>query len=113
MADLEQYDPFLILVTGEVICEMPVAEPPGGERILDWGVGWQNEGWTGPDGMPPEDVFACAAGNYAAAYRLVGGSWERYFPGRPEISNMEPLNHYDPFLILITAPPSCGMPITP
>jgi len=113
MGSLEQYDAFLILITGNVTCEMPVAAPPGGERTLDWGVGWQNDGWAGPDGIPPQDALACAAGSYAAAYRLVAGGWERYFPDRPDISNMGPLNHYDPFLILITAPVSCGMPIAP
>jgi len=113
MGSLGQYDAFLILVTGDVTCEMPVADPPGGERALDWGVGWQNDGWVGPDGIPPQDAFACADGSYAAAYRLVGGGWERYFPDRPDISNMGPLNHYDPFLILVTEPVSCSMPIAP
>jgi hypothetical protein len=36
---------------------------------------------------------------------------ERYFPERPEISNMEPLDQYDPFFILVTAPVSCSMPV--
>ena len=113
MTDLAQYDAFLILVTEEVTCEMPVAEPPGTERTLDWGVGWQNEGWTGADGMPPEDVFDCAEDSYAAAYRLVDGGWERHFPGRPDLSNMTELEQYDAFLILVTAPVSCSMAIAP
>jgi hypothetical protein len=108
---LAQYDAFLILITGDVTCEMTVADPPGTERTLDWGVGWQNEGWTGADGTAPEDVFACAAGSYAAAYRLVGGGWERYFPDRPDISTMGSLDKYDAFLILVTAPVSCSMPV--
>jgi parallel beta-helix repeat protein len=113
MTDLEQYDAFLILVTGDVTCDMPMADPPGTERTLDWGVGWQNDGWTGADGTAPEEAFACVAGSYAAAYRLVAGGWERYFPDRPDISNMGSLNHYDPFLILVTEPVSCSMPIAP
>jgi len=113
MTDLEPYDVFLILVTDDVTCEMPVAEPPGTERTLDWGIGWQNDGWTGPDGTTPQDAFECAEGSYAAAYRLVGGGWERYFPDRPEISNMGSLNRYDAFLILVTAPVSCTMAIAP
>lgn len=115
MTDLEQYDAFLILVTGDVTCDMPVAPLTVAElkRTLDWSVGWHNEAWTGASGTSPQDAFACAAGSYAAAYRLVGGSWERYFPDRPEISNMGPLNLYDPFLILVTAPVSCAMPIVP
>ena len=62
---------------------------------------------------PTQDAFACANGSYAAAYRLVSGSWERYFPGRPDISNMGLLNKYDAFLILVTAPVTCTMPIAP
>jgi hypothetical protein len=110
MTDLAQYDAFLILITGDVTCEMPVADTPSTERTLDWGVGWQNEGWTGPDGTPPQDALACAAGNYAAAYGLVSEGWERYFPDRPDISNMGMLDEYDAFLILVTAPVSCSMP---
>jgi hypothetical protein len=113
MGPLHQYDAFLILVTGHVTCAMPVADPPGTERTLDWGLGWQNEGWSGPDGTAPQDAFACADGSYAAAYRLVGGGWERYFPGRPDISNMGPLNSHDAFLILVTTPVSCTMPVGP
>ena len=56
---------------------------------------------------------ACGAGRYAAAYRLVNGNWERYFPNRPDISNMGPLNRYDAFLILVTAPVTCFMPTVP
>jgi hypothetical protein len=62
---------------------------------------------------PPQDAFACAEGSYAAAYRLVSGGWERYFPDRPELSNMGSLNKYDAFLILVTAPVSCVMPVAP
>ena len=113
MGPLEQYGAFLILVIDNVTCQMPVADPPDTERTLDWGVGWQNEGWTDPDGTPPQNAFACAAGNYAAAYRLVGGGWERYFPDRPDISNMGLLNRHDAFLILVTAPVSCSMDVAP
>jgi len=113
MTDLERYAAFLILITRDVTCQMPAADPPGSQRTLDWGVGWNSAGWTGPAGTAPQDAFACASGSYAAAYRLVSGSWERYFPDRPEMSNMEPLNKYDAFLILVTQPVSCTMSILP
>ena len=113
MGDLEQYAAFLILITQDVTCEMPVAAPPGSQRTLDWAVGWHNEGWTGADGTSPHDAFGCADDSYAAAYRLVSGGFERYFPDRPDISNMGALDQYDPFLILVTAPVSCGMPMSP
>ena len=113
MGPLGQYAAFLILVTGDVTCEMPVADPPGTQRTLDWGVGWHNDAWTGPDGTAPKDAFTCADGSYAAAYRYVDGRLERYFPDRPDISNMGALSQYDAFLILVTAPVSCSMPIAP
>jgi hypothetical protein len=42
-----------------------------------------------------------------------GGTLERYFPGRADISNMQPIDKYDAFLALITESVSCEMPITP
>jgi len=67
-------------------------------RTVVWGPGWHNETWSGAS--TPEEAFACAAGNYAAAYRLVSGGWERYFPDRPDLSNMADLEQHDAFLIL-------------
>jgi hypothetical protein len=92
---------------------MPVTAASGSSRTLQWGAGWQNEGWSGADGTAPGDAFGCADGSYAAAYRYVDGGLERYFPGRSDISNMGPLAQYDAFLILVTAPVSCTMPIGP
>ena len=111
MTPLAQYDAFLILTTDDVTCEMAVVDPPGTERTLEWGGGWQNDGWTGPDDTAPEDAFACADGSYAAAYRFTDTGLERYFPDRPDISDMGPLAQYDAFLILVTAPVICAMPI--
>jgi hypothetical protein len=111
MGPLAQYDAFLILITQPVTCTMPVAAASGSSRTLQWGAGWNNGGWSGADGTGPQDAFTCADGSYAAAYRYVAGGLERYFPGRPDISNMGPLNKYDAFLILLTAPVSCTMPI--
>jgi len=113
MGPLSPYDAFLILITQPVTCVMPVTAASGASRTLEWGVGWNNAGWSGADATAPEQAFACADGSYVAAYRLVNGNWERYFPSRPDISNMGPLNRYDAFLILLTAPVSCAMLIAP
>jgi crotonobetainyl-CoA:carnitine CoA-transferase CaiB-like acyl-CoA transferase len=113
MGPLGQYAAFLVQITGDVTCPMPVAGPPDDTRTLSWGVGWHNEGWTGADGTGPQDAFACAEGKYAAAYRFADGGWERYFPDRPDISNMGPLHRYDAFFILVTSPASCTMSIAP
>jgi hypothetical protein len=111
MSPLARYDAFLILITQTVTCVMPVTAASGSSRTLQGDVGWHNVGWSGPDGTPLQDAFACAAGNYAAAYRFTDAGLERYFPDRPDVSNMEPLNKYDAFLILLTAPVSCTMPV--
>ena len=112
MSDLAQYDPFLILTTEAGSCEMPVAAAPGSSRTLQLAPGWYNETWTGPDATTPESAFACAGSSVAAVYKFVeGGGLERYFPGRPDISNMTPFSQYQAFLILLTAPVTCDMPI--
>ncbi len=113
MAALNQYDVFLILITESVTCEMPIEAAPGTSRTLQWVAGWQNEGWTGADATTPQNAFACADGNYAAAYRYTAGGWESYFPGQEGISTMAALDQYDAFLILITGPVTCDMPIVP
>ena len=113
MTDLAQYDAFLVLITQSVTCEMPIGAAPGASRTLQWAAGWQNAGWTGADGTAPQDAFACAEGKYAAAYRYTASGWEGYFPSLPDISTMGPLNKYDAFLILVTAPVSCTMSIAP
>ncbi|MCJ7510909.1 MAG: hypothetical protein MUP14_08505 [Dehalococcoidia bacterium] len=86
--------------------------PPGTTRSLHWDPGWHNVSWSGGASTPAE-AFACAEGSYAAAYRLVDEGWQYYFPDRPEISNMGPLDKYDAFLILVTAPVNCSMAIAP
>ena len=113
MNPLGQYAAFLILITQPATCTMPVASASGTSRTFQWSVGWHNEGWSGADGTAPQDAFACATGNYAAAYRFTDAGLQRYFPGRPDISNMGPLNKYDAFLILVTAPVSCSMSVAP
>jgi len=84
--------------------------PAGPTRTLQWAPGWHNATWSGAS--TPAEAFACAASKYAAAYRFTDVGLERYFPDRPDISNMGPLSQYDAFLILITQPVTCTMPVT-
>jgi parallel beta-helix repeat protein len=112
MGSLAQYDAFLILIAEPVTCVMSVAPGSPPTRTFQWGAGWNNAGWSGADATPPQQAFACAEGSYAAAYRYVSGGLERFFPGRPDISNMAPLNKYEAFLILLMAPVNCTMPVS-
>jgi hypothetical protein len=112
MTDLAQYDAFLILTTEAVSCDMNVEAAPGTSRTLQWAAGWQNATWTGPDATTPDSAFTCAGSSVAAVYKFAeGGALERYFPGRTDISNLTALDQYDTFLILLTAPVTCDMPI--
>jgi hypothetical protein len=112
LTDLNQYDAFLILITEAVSCELPVAAAPGASRTVQWTAGWFNDTWTGADGATPESAFACAGASVSAVYRFAeGGALERYFPGRADISNLTALDQYDTFLILLTGPVTCDMPI--
>jgi CSLREA domain-containing protein len=113
MGPLNKYNAFLILITAPVTCIMPVSSTSGATAALQWGLGWNNSGWSGADGTAPGDAFACADGGYAAAYRYVAGGLERFFPARPDISNMAPLNKYDAFLILLSMPVTCTPPVGP
>jgi hypothetical protein len=94
------------------VTDLNIALVPGtaGTRTLEWGPGWHNAIWTGASSTP-EEAFSCAEGKYAAAYRLAGGAWQSYIPGRSDISTMTELDQYDAFLILITESVSCDMPV--
>lgn len=114
MTHLDQYDAFFIFITDPVTCDMPVAAAPGASRTLPWTAGWQDAGWTGPDGTTPQSAFACAGSSVGAAYKyLDDGGLQRYFPGRPDISSMTSLDQYDAFLVLVTVAVSCDMAIAP
>jgi hypothetical protein len=111
MTPLEQYDTFFILVTADVICQMPVADPASTERTLDWDVGWHNDAWSG-DSATPSEVFSCADGKYSVVYSLVNGVFERFVTGMPLLSTIGSVDEYDAFLILMTDDVACSMPVS-
>jgi len=93
----------------------PTVTPTPGTRTFDLQQGWNNFVWTGATGTDPATVLSCIDGNYAIAYRLVGGGWERYVSGDAALSNMTNLNQYDNLLVLVTAASvQCAdMPVAP
>jgi hypothetical protein len=113
MGPLEQYDAFLILVTEDVTCEMPVADPPGTERTLTIPAGsWANFGWTGASS--PQEVADCFdEGRIAVMYRLDADTqqFERWFRGREELSTMGDVAQFDALLALNASdqPAACTM----
>jgi len=74
---------------------------------------WAISVWSGNDGTAAEQALAtCGAGAVDAAYSLdpETGGWSRWFAGRPEVSNLPPLNDMQGLLVLGAA---TGAGVTP
>ena len=69
--------------------------PPAGK--------WSIAVWEGESGTAAADALAaCGAGAVAAAYSLDSqtGAWSRWFAGKPDVSNLAPLNDMQGVLAL-------------
>jgi len=69
--------------------------PPGTVYLAD---GWNGSCYQGSD-QQIGDAFAAVNG-VRAVYRLKNQAFERWFPARPELSNITALSPFDPLLIL-------------
>ena len=70
---------------------------------------WAIAVWDGDDGSDPEEAFAtCGEGAVVAAYHIdpQDQNWLRWFADRPEISNLETLNHTQGVFALGSPEPS-------
>jgi hypothetical protein len=81
------------------------AASPSMQAVKTFQAGWVNIPWIGPT-MPIDPAVANALPNVAAIYYYDNstGTWLRYFPGRPEISNLTTLTFGESYLVLLTAP---------
>jgi hypothetical protein len=64
---------------------------------------WSIAVWNGADGTAASDALAtCGADSVAAAYSLdpPSGAWSRWFAGKPDVSNLPPLNDVQGLLAL-------------
>ena len=78
---------------------------------------WSIAVWDGADGTPAADALAtCGADAVAAAYSLdaQSGAWSRWFAGKPNVSDLPPLNDMQGVLALgsahVQATPVPGLP---
>jgi hypothetical protein len=74
----------------------PTPAPPPGTVYL--ATGWNGACYQGPE-QQIADAFDGVAG-VQAIYRLKDQAFERWFPNRPELSNIAALSPFDPLLIL-------------
>ena len=89
-----------------------ISDPTRGGRLSDYtdgprtvvlSVGWNDVCYSGPT-QSVSEATAGIAGNFAIMYRLGEDHFfERWVPGRPDISTMATLGPYDQVLILVTA----------
>jgi hypothetical protein len=70
----------------------PTATPPG--------MGWKYSCYLGLS-QPTEEALAPVSGSILAAYRLGEQGYDRWFPGRPELSTMTVLEPYDTLFLLL------------
>ena len=71
------------------------------ESTVDLAQGWNGVCYLGGTG-PVEDAILGMDVPYAVIYGLEGQTWQRFVPGRPEISNLGQLSKFTPVLILVT-----------
>jgi len=63
--------------------------------------GWDQLCYLGPQ-QPIEDALSDIAGDVQAVYRLSGGqNFDRWFPGRPAVSNITTVSPYEPLFVLM------------
>ena len=88
--------------TGAQAASMHNCPPPGN---------WAIAVWDGESGTAADDALAtCGADAVAAAYSLdpETGSWSRWFAGKPDVSNLEPLDELQGVLALGGAVAAAG-----
>jgi len=80
----------------------PTSTPPQGTTPFALATGWNQVCYVGSE-QPIEDALAPILGDVSAVYRLgSGGGYDRWFPGRPEVSTITNVSPYKPLLLLMT-----------
>ena len=80
----------------------PTPTPPPGAIPFALGKGWNQVCYVGTE-QPVEDALGSIQGDVSAVYRMgSGGGYDRWFPGRPEVSTITNVAPYEPLLLLMT-----------
>jgi len=92
-----------LLALGWMLAAVPSEAQSGSMHNCPPAGKWSIVVWEGESGASADDALAtCGAGTVAAAYSLDSdtGDWSRWFAGRPEVSNLPPLDDLDGVLAL-------------
>jgi len=76
--------------------------------------GWVNQPWLG-ETMPISAALSPVADSLGVVYYLDydSGSWQRYIPGRPEVSNLDTMVFGRAYLMLFTKPVTATLSTEP
>jgi len=79
----------------------PTPTPPAGTTPFALGTGWNQVCYVGPE-QPIENALTSVLGDVSAVYRLrPDQGYDRWFPGRPEVSTITTVSPYKPLLLLM------------
>jgi hypothetical protein len=80
----------------------PTSTPPPGTTPFALATGWNQVCYVGAE-QPIEDALTPILADVSAVYRMgAGGGYDRWFPGRPEVSTITTLTPYKSLLLLMT-----------
>ena len=95
------YEPLFILASADVTWEPADGVPPSSASLAP---GWNAVCYSGVT-RPAAEATAGIGERLAVLYSLAtGGAWQRFAPGRPDVSNLAELHPLDAVLLLATGP---------
>jgi len=83
-------------------------------EVKTYQAGWVNQPWLG-ETMPTSPALSLVADSLGVVYYLDpdSGSWQRYVPGRPEVSNLDTMVFGRAYLMLFTKPVTATLSTEP
>ncbi|MGQ9572315.1 MAG: hypothetical protein ACUVV3_03895 [Dehalococcoidia bacterium] len=97
---LHPYDQLFLLMSAATT--WPQQAATASQESLDLAQGWNGVCYTGQL-KPVQDAAAGIDGSVAVIYMIAGNqTWLKYVPGRPDLSDIFPMQMYDSVLVLVT-----------
>jgi hypothetical protein len=98
---IRPFEPLFILATADAAWEPGESVPPSAASLAP---GWNAVCYSGVT-RPATEATAGIVERLTVLYSLAtGGAWQRFAPGRPDVSNLAELHPLDAILLLATGP---------